>query len=569
MRWLLPLSSSALLWTLLIAGIHRESPRTAVSAHGFLHSAIAQRFQVDGWVIPPQNPFFAGEPLPYYWFFHALGAAAGELFGLDPLRSFELLIGLSVVGLVAGCGWLARSLFDSAGLGALTAFLILVGANLQAPIVLAVRGWLSDGQVLADGGGYLWGIAHPLLGHMRLWDPFSTLGPLLPFYLNITARPLALSALVFVLLGAHRALARGWRGSAGLAVATALCSAFSILVGLPAAAALAVAVVVLRLPALAFFSGHQQPRLAPLLGGLALGAALGATSVLHLFGGSGPAAGVPIALVAPGVFAERALGMLACGWPLVALCVPAIFNASDDRRHFLSILLLTAIALAGGAAVFELPAGNHVNLFHSALVMLAVCASGAMLDRCDRPSARRIAWTMVVFLPVLALVVMSYTSRPPVPLAFEGRQLRRIDGTHVARLYAWIRAETPPDAVLVIDPGPPIRAMGGNTAELPALTERTLFTARSEHYLVASHAEAVGRASLARRLLAGAALSEDNANRIAGLERNVYIVADGAAKSARPVALSRRYGPTVFQSGPVRVWAWSHSASINTVRPLR
>lgn len=561
MRWLLPLSSSALFWTLLIAGIHRESPRTAVSAHGFLHSAIAQRFQVDGWVIPPQNPFFAGEPLPYYWSFHALGAAVGKLLGLDPLRSFELLIGLATIGLVAGCGWLARALYGNAALGALTAFLILVGANLQAPVVVGVRGWLSDGRVFADSGAYLWGLAHPLLGHMRLWDPFSTLGPLLPFYLNITARPLALSALVFVLLGAHRALSQGWRGSAGLAVAVALCTAFSVLVGLPSAVALGLALVVLRAPALAFFAGHQRPPLAPLLAALAVGIALGATSVLHLFAGT--TAAPAIQLVAPGVATTRLLGMLACGWPLLALCVVAISNADDQRRHFLSVLVLTSIALTGGAALLELPAGNHVNLFHAALVMLAVGASGAMLDARNRPSAVRIAWTIALFLPVLALIVMSYTSRPPVPLAFDGRQLRRVDDTHVARLYGWIRAETPSDAVLVIDPDPPIRAMSGNTAELPALTERTLFTARSDHYIVTSHAEAGQRAAIARRLLTAATLSDEDAERIARLGRRVYLVADAAARNIRPAALSARYGPPVFQSGPVQVWRWSHAASLD------
>ena len=561
MRWLLPLSSSALLWSLLIAGIHRESPRTAISAHGFLHSAIAQRFQLDGWVIPPQNPFFAGEPLPYYWAFHALGAALGELLGLDPLRSFELLIGLAVVGLVAGCGWLARVLYGNAALGAVMAFLILVGANLQAPLVLGVRSWLTEGRVLADTGAYLWGLAHPLLGHMRLWDPFSTLGPLLPFYLNITARPLALSALVFVLLGVHRALWQGWRGTPGLAIAVALCSTFSVLVGAPAAVALGLALVVLRAAALAFFSGHQQPPLAPLLIGLAIGIALGATSVLHLFAGT--TASPAIQLASPGVIAQRALGMLACSWPLVGLCALAISNAGDRRRHFLSALLLGSIALAGGAALFELPAGNHVNLFHAALVMLAVGACGAMLDRRDRPSAMRIAWTIALFLPVLALIAISYTNRPPVPLAFDGRQLTRVDDTHVARLYAWIRAETPPDAVLAIDPDPPTRAMGGNTAELPALTERTLFTARSNHYIVASHAAAAQRAAIARQLLTASRLSEQDADHIAQLGRRVYIVADAAARNVRPSAMRARYGPPVFQSGPVKVWRWSHDASID------
>ena len=94
MRWLLPLLSSAFLWTLLIAGIHRESPRTALSAHGFLHSAIAQRFWVDGFTLPPQNPFFAGALDPER---SVSARAAGELLvslrdDWDSMqREFEIL----------------------------------------------------------------------------------------------------------------------------------------------------------------------------------------------------------------------------------------------------------------------------------------------------------------------------------------------------------------------------------------------------------------------------------------------------------------------------------------------
>ena len=110
MRWLRPLVTSALFWMLLVGSIHRESPRTLLSAHGFLHSAIAQRFWVDGPLLPPQNPFFAGEPLPYYWAFHALGAAVGGALGIDPLHAFELLILLATGALVMGCGALTRSL---------------------------------------------------------------------------------------------------------------------------------------------------------------------------------------------------------------------------------------------------------------------------------------------------------------------------------------------------------------------------------------------------------------------------------------------------------------------------
>ena len=202
-----------------------------------------------------------------------------------------------------------------------------------------------------------------------------------------------------------------------------------------------------------------------------------------------------------------------------------------------------------------------MNFFHAALVLLAVCASGWLVTPDGLVRRARTAWLVAAFTPVLALIVASYTMRPPVPLTFEGQQLSRDDATHLSRLYRWIRSETPGDAVFVIDPGPPIRAMAGNTAELPALTERTLFTARSDHYLVTGHADAARRSAIARRLLSGDALSARDAALVSGLGRSVYLVVDGAARSARPAALRARRGAPTFQSGPLAVWQWTEPSS--------
>src|SRR5690554_1671565 len=56
----------------LAAFLQTSNARTLVSWHGFLHTAIANRFP--GSFGTPDNPFFAGEPLPYYWFYHYVAA---------------------------------------------------------------------------------------------------------------------------------------------------------------------------------------------------------------------------------------------------------------------------------------------------------------------------------------------------------------------------------------------------------------------------------------------------------------------------------------------------------------
>ena len=117
----------------LIAWVHRESPRTFVSAHGLLHSAIAQRFQAEPFAIPPENPFFAGETIPYYWFFQALGATVSGALGTDPLHGFEFLILVSAVALVFVAVRMARSLYGRANVGFAIVYLVLAGAPPPSP----------------------------------------------------------------------------------------------------------------------------------------------------------------------------------------------------------------------------------------------------------------------------------------------------------------------------------------------------------------------------------------------------------------------------------------------------
>jgi uncharacterized membrane protein len=87
-------SGIAALFVLLIIGIHRESPRTLISFHGLLHAAIAGQFTEQmPTSFPPENPFFAGRPLCYYWFYHCLAAQLVRLFGMNIFHAFEALIG--------------------------------------------------------------------------------------------------------------------------------------------------------------------------------------------------------------------------------------------------------------------------------------------------------------------------------------------------------------------------------------------------------------------------------------------------------------------------------------------
>jgi hypothetical protein len=154
------------------------------------------------------------------------------------------------------------------------------------------------------------------------------------------------------------------------------------------------------------------------------------------------------------------------------------------------------------------------------------------------------------------LIVLAYTNRPPVPIAFEeGRLVRTPADGPEALLYDWIRASTPRDAVFVQDPGREGRRCTGNASELPAFTGRSLFTDYLEHYLVAPHPDARRRVELARSLARGEPPSAEDQRYLAALRRPLFLVSHGAGE-ATAARLEASFGAPRFQAGGIRVFVW-------------
>lgn len=556
--------AAAAFLVLLIAVVHRASPRTLVSAHGLLHSAIAERFLAEPLTIPPENPFFAGEPVRYYWFFHAMGAAVSRLLGLDPLHSFELLIAAATAAMVFLVTGLARSLYGRATVGFAIGYLVLAGAQAQAPLVLAWRVVKNGTGLLADDPEYLWGLVHPVSRHMRLWDEYGQLGPLINYFFNITARPLALVALLAMIWALYRVLSRG--GAAGtliLSGSVALLSSLNPLIGIAAVGALGVGLIACESlrrrevhDALALDSApHLIPALAAMGGGLLLG---GLTFWQLLTAG-----GTGIEVAGPGAAFHQMRGIVAAAWLLLCLAILALARMRGLTRFLGFALILSALLQMAAAALVRLPAGNQDNLYHAALVMLAVPAAAIVLRRDGHVHRTRAVALFVVFLPVTLLVVWAYTGRPPVDIGFaESRLVRSPADSDSGRLYRWITASTPGDAVMIIDPGPPTRAVAGNTAELPALTGRVLFTERTSHYIVSAHADAEQRERMSRQIVAGEALSAADERYLSALGREIYLVVERASRE-HDEAVTARYGEPLFESGPLALYRWSRQRSHN------
>ena len=162
----------------------------------------------------------------------------------------------------------------------------------------------------------------------------------------------------------------------------------------------------------------------------------------------------------------------------------------------------------------------------------------------------------LAFLPSFALVVAAYTSRPPIAVAFEHGAIERTPANgREARLYAWIRAETPRDAVFLQDPGPEGRECTGNTSELPAFTGRSLFTDYARHYLVAPQPDAAFRLDLVQRLARGEPPTAADDRYLAALRRPLFVVTydASAGSSAR---LDAALGAPAFEADGIRVHRW-------------
>lgn len=520
--------------------VHRESPRTLVSAHGLLHAAIAERFRTGiGAEFPPENPYFAGQPLPYYWAFQWTGAKLSLLLGTDPLHAFEILVVGALLALVFACAELGRSLFGSIAAGLGIAWLALAGALPQGPLVLLAR--LPSWGMPADDGGYLWGIVHPVVRMMRVTDEFSMYGPLFPFFLNSTARPLGIALLAVLVLAARMFLVRPGPGrGVALAACAALLGCASSLLALAAGSAFAACLLV---------TSRREPearRAAVLVAGaIAAGIVASLPTWRHLLGT------VPLAFHDLSGVARQIARMAESGWLIAALAFFGLRATRCEAKPFLRACAGAALLLAAGCAVIALPVGNEDNLFHGALVLLAVPAAGSL-----RTPARA-ACAVAVFLPTLCVQVGASFGRPPVDLAFEDGRIARADVSGAeARLDRWIRETTDPRAVLVIDPRPPIQAVAGNSAELPALTGRTLFTERAGHYLVTPNADGARRAEIAAGLATGEEIAEGDAalvDAVVAPGRDVYLV---CREPERESTLERLHGPALFRAEPLSVFRW-------------
>lgn len=557
--WAVPLTV-AMAWMLLVWSVHRASPRTLVSFHGLLHAAIVEELGADGASFPPENPFYAGHPVAYYWFFHLLAAQLVRLFDLNVFYAMEALIlfatgTLAIVGVALG-----RKLYGSTLAGVLIGYLVMAGTN-PLGVVFALYKVARNGvHLLNDDPNHLWGVVHPVYSVIRYDDYGGLYGPLLNFFLNMTSRPAALAGLLLTILCLYRA----WRNEQVkswvlVGIACALTTAFSPIIGITAGGALMAGMIGTRLLHRWSASAETRPikPITVLFASLALAAGILAASPLYYHLVFGPSASRVQFLLFSAVGLRQLLTVMLSILPLLAIALWGLLRAPQDRRGFLAVLVLSALVLLGMSVGVSLPAGNHSNMFHAAVVLLAVPAAGAILrsrSGSDATSPRRAALIGVIFLPTVLTLLAAYMFRSPVPVSFDRSYLQRNPReSDLALLYQWARTETDPRSVFVIDPRDRV-AVCGNTAEFPAMTGRAIFTEHFRHYIVEPYSDHRMRFEMAVRLSSGDTPSPSDRAYLAELSRPVYLVSQHSEGAGLMDRVSSVPGPLVFNEGDFAVF---------------
>lgn len=562
-------------WMLLIWLIHWDSPRTLVSFHGFVHAAIAERFLDSSRIaFPPENPFFAGEPVSYYWFFQFIGAQIARLFGWNIFHALSAIILVATGGLMILAIRLGRILFHSTLAGVLLGYLVVAGTN-PFGFVYAIWTVLSmavqspqrlTAAASGDTSGYLWNVVHPIYSLIRFNDYGGLYGPLMNFFLNMTSRPVALACLLGVLFCLESALrTRRIVAFLLLGMISALTAAFSSIIGIPAGGALIVGMAgswLIERHQLASSRVILKSKLvtygvasACIVGGLVIAA----PTYYHLV--LGPSADHLTLTLFTG---ETLLRLITVGLSIGVLFILALlgmWRVSEPQSPFFMTVLLGALLLLAANVAFTLPVSNESNFFHAAVVLLAVPAAGSILGQSPRdrrlmPSSLRAAVITLIFAPTLVMLVAAYVNRPPLPAAFDGTLLVRTPAEgDLGRLYQWVKDQTSSEAIFIVDPLQRV-TMVGNISELPALTGRTLFTEDPQQYMVSPFPDSQLRVDLAQRAVAATALDHSDQGYLSAFKRPLYIVNYKAADIGLESRFQDLYGAPVFAQGGISVFAW-------------
>lgn len=435
----------------VIAVVLFANPYLQVRADGWIHGGIIHEILQRG--IPPQDPRFAGLTLNYVWFFNYFIALLASLRGADPF-SLMAISNAACMFATMGLAWLiGREVWQSERAAAGAALLMGLAFNAgmwilwPARLLLAFTGDATGPAEIAR----ILASAH--------WNEATVIYDLSPIYthmVNFLDKPLHGTAInvayVFMLLYLW-ALLRALAGQRGAALAwggLAACGMhfFHGVVGL------SVVPVTLTALSIAWILAGRLAWLPP----------RGRMVSFALATIAGSLVAVPYTLAIARAWPASISGLkhsylgfdpIQAATLVTALAVPAWFarhalrRIVAERRGPALVLALYVACMLAFSAVVLLPIGSHAKFVFEVFVGIAVLGGVAFHD--ELASWRR----RFGFAGAIALFAIVLAGTPLLTLRGYLLDRTRITAPEHPRepgqdaLHAWIREETPQDAVFV------------------------------------------------------------------------------------------------------------------------
>jgi len=456
----------------LIASLPLANEWWRIRSDAWFHAAFA--IEVRDFGIPPQDPFFAGLPLHYFWLFHLYLAGLSDLAASTPFPFFVLINVQSLAALVLGIYLLSARFRPDAASNRFAVLMGILGLNALFWLFLplkAVRALIGS----ETGGAELARIYDQFPIDLLRWIDFlSPLDGAQPFFLSKfyvgSAFSIGLALAVFLLLVFARAIgvesraggdgAGGHReGANATPPSAAIASPDFERRAIPPLAALALAGVWAFHPDVALFLAPAMA--AALLATIVLGEPAGRFAPLR---SAAPAIVATVAVTAAfapyllrvggreevlsqivDINLRRAVAIAAVGAAFFLLApfrFRELFVPAARQGRF---VLFTGIALALLAMLVRLPGSERAqtmdkNPYFLALG-LALPAGWALADWTRRlpRGPRRFLVAGAVLVPANAAMLFGYLSLPD----------RYEVGAEEKALYEWVRRATPRVAVFL------------------------------------------------------------------------------------------------------------------------
>lgn len=415
-------------WTAGVAVLLLANPILAWRSDAWFHAAVTYRLDAVGW--PPDDPYYVGAPLGYFWAYHlALGTLAGAA-GATP---FAAGAGLSVTAALAAALWLGLLARDLCGRAAMAPAVAIAVLGLNP---LGWLGWLA--RTVVDGltrgpspappwqDGALGGLAAVDLGY-----PHPGLGFFPEKFLLVTALGLGLAAgLAFAWVAFSGRAPSGWRAAvaAGLGAAVAFFLHAVLGVGLLAFGAAGLAVAwIMGAGRRAFAVAAGLAAAAALALPYAAACSLGRVEPVLRWGAS---PGMPWAWIVS--------GGAVTGLAVVGLAGRRAWSATDgdaiDAAGGLAGLAAAVAVLVLLSIATTMAGHNEIKFFHLGATLLAVPAAGGWV-RLGGARAGRVARATLctLCLPTAALALSGFVTERG-----QGVAGRPVPTAEEAEAYEWL-----------------------------------------------------------------------------------------------------------------------------------